>query len=119
MVFPLLCRGQNNRNPNPAIVEVRFTAQRNSQRRIEIDGTVRNTGKQQLRKLTLVYLFVSPEGHIVAKREAAVENPPVDPGDEVEFGLETPDVPRAVELRVAAERGGIQIEVQGGPFPIE
>lgn len=87
---------------------------------IEIDGKVLNAGQQRLKKIVLIYQFVAPDGKVVSTRKGPLEVPVLEPGDETEVMLETPDVARAVEVRVGAERDGIQLDVKkGAVVPIE
>lgn len=115
-----LCDAQVNRNPRSTAVEVELSARRNSQKRIEIDCRVRNAGETSIRKVVLFYIFVSPDGKVVSRREGALDTPTLEPGDETEVSLETPEVARAVEIRVEAQQAGMSLNVKkGGPFPIE
>lgn len=116
-----LCFGQQdrNRNPNPTYIEAQVSARRNSRQMIEIDGKVVNSGKQTVKKVQLTFVFIAPDGKVVAKRKAPLDAPVLEPGDEAEVLLETPDVARAVELRVEAERDGTFLEVKKGTVPIE
>jgi hypothetical protein len=87
---------------------------------IEIDGKVLNSGHDTLKKLVLVYKFVAPDGKVVSTRKGALETRALPPGEETEVMLETPDVARAVEIRVEAERGGTYLNVRkGATVPIE
>lgn len=87
---------------------------------IEIDGKARNAGEQRLKQVVLIYQFVAPDGKVVSTRKGALDTPLLEPGDEAEVLLETPDVARAVEIRVGAERGGAHLEVKkGAVIPIE
>lgn len=117
----LCAAGQDrNRNPNPALLHLELSARRNSRQMIEIDGKVINAGEQRLKNIVLVYHFVAPDGKVVSTRKGALEVPVLDPGGEAEVMLETPDVARAVEIRVGAERGGTQLDVKkGAVVPIE
>jgi hypothetical protein len=119
-LFLCFAQQDRNRNPNPACIDVEIAARRNSRGMVEIDGKVRNSGKQTVRKVKLSFLFVAPDGKVVSKRQAELETPVLAPGDEAEVLLETPDVARAVELRVEADRDGAFLEVRkGATVPIE
>lgn len=116
----LLCGAQQNRNPRPTLLEVELSARRNDKKGIEIDGKARNVGVHPLKKVVLVYLFVAPDGKVVSKRKAPLETGVLEPGEQSEFLLETPDVARAVWIKVEAQRDGVGLDVkQGAPFPIE
>ncbi len=88
---------------------------------ISIDGRIRNAGERPIKGLTLVFSIIAPGGEEVSRQRGAIEDDPLEPGEESEFHWQLNDHARAVEVRVAAaNHDGFQVGVvKPGPYAIE
>ncbi len=113
--------GEGSSQPAQQLEISGFAARRTSDRVIEIDGVVRNTGGQAVTRVKLVFYLLSPGGDVVSTQRGAIQPETLEPGDDASFTWQTHDVARAVSLRVGAQdRSGVVIPVVNpGPYPIE
>jgi hypothetical protein len=87
---------------------------------ITLDGEVRNTGTRALTRLVLVFDLLDADRKPISRRRGPIEEAVLDPGDSSIFHFYVPDHARAVEVRVAAEHRGLEMNVvKPGPFLIE
>lgn len=117
----LILSGQDRKRAPGAELEMSgFVAQR-SVSRVNIDGTVRNTGATAINKALIVFYFVSPDNKVVATRSAPVEMKRLEPGDDSRLMLETSYPARASEVRLEAYDGNERFIklTNAGPYPIE
>ena len=88
--------------------------------RITLDGEVRNSGTRPLTKVVLLFDFLDADRKTISRRRGPIEEALLEPGDSSAFHFYIPDHARAVEVRVAAEQGGMEMDVaKPGPFPLE
>jgi len=88
--------------------------------RITLDGEVRNSGTRPLTKVVLLFDFLDADRKTISRRRGPIEEAVLEPGDSSTFHFYVPDHARAVEVRVAAEHRGLEIDVaKSGPFPVE
>jgi len=88
--------------------------------RITLDGEVRNSGTRPLTKVVLLFDFLDADRKTISRRRGAIEEAVLEPGDSSTFHFYVPDHARAVEVRVAAEQRGLEMDVaKSGPFPVE
>ena len=116
-----LSQGQQRRKePSVQRLEVAELKAARDAGRITLDGEVRNTGTRALTKVVLIFELLDAERKTVSRRRGPIEEAVLDPGDASTFHFYVPDQPRAVEVRVAAEQRGLEMEVaKPGPFPIQ
>lgn len=117
----LLLPAQERRGAPHAELEMEgFRAER-SANRVNIDGTIRNTGSSVIEKPRIVFYFISPDKKVVATRSAPVEVERLEPGEDAAIMLETGFPARASEVRLEAFDGNeryIKL-TNAGPYPIE
>lgn len=108
------------RAPGAEVELLGFRAER-SVSRINLDGTLRNTGSTAIDKLQIIFYFVSPDKKVVSTRSAPLEVKRLEPGEDAQFMLETAYPARASEIRLEAfDTHERFIKMTGaGPYPIE
>ncbi|MFB3777773.1 MAG: FxLYD domain-containing protein [Bryobacteraceae bacterium] len=90
------------------------------QGRITLDGEVRNTGTRRLNKPVLIFDLLDADRKTISRRRGPVDEAMLDPGDASSFHFYIPEHVRAVEISVAAEHRGMEIDVvRPGPYPID
>ena len=88
--------------------------------RITLDGEVRNSGTRPLTKVVLLFDFLDADRKTISRRRGPIEETVLEPGDSSTYHFYVPDHARAVEVRVAAEQRGMEMDVaNSGPFPLE
>jgi len=112
--------GQQRRKPeNITRIEVRELKAGRAEGRITLDGVIRNTGTRPLTKVVLLFDLLDADRKTISRRRGAVEEPVLAPGDDWSFHFYVADHARAVEVSVAAEQRGMEMDVaKPGPFPI-
>ncbi|MBS0278010.1 MAG: hypothetical protein JSR81_10335 [Proteobacteria bacterium] len=70
---------------------------------LTFEGKVKNIGERPIKGIQLYLEFLDPSGQMILKTTAQVTEDEVAPGDDSEFGSQTPDPPRAVSARLEAE----------------
>jgi hypothetical protein len=103
-----------------AILEI--SVRRSAEERvISVEGRVANSGAKPIAGLTLVFRILAPSGEEVSRQRGAVEQDPLDPGEESEFHWQMKDHARAVEVRIeAVSHDGFDVTVEKpGPYTIE
>ena len=118
---PFSSFGQQRRKQEAASrIEVRELKAGRAEGRITLDGVIRNTGARALTKLVLLFDLQDADRKTISRRRGAVEEPVLEPGDEYSFNFYVADHARAVEVTVAAEARGLEINVaKAGPYLIE
>ncbi|HSW51216.1 MAG TPA: FxLYD domain-containing protein [Bryobacteraceae bacterium] len=113
--------GQQRRKPQPATqIEVRELKVARAERRITLDGVIRNSGTRSLTKLLLLFDLLDADGKTISRRRGTVEEAVLEAGNESRFQFYVADHARAVEVSVAAEQRGQEIDVaKPGPYLIE
>ncbi len=101
-------------------IEVREIKAARAEHRITIDGAIRNTGTRPLVKLLLLFDLLDADRRTISRRRGTIEEAVLEPGEASSFQFYVADQARAVEVSVAAEHRGAQIEVtRPGPYVIE
>ncbi len=118
---PFLTQGQQRRKePSVLRLEVVEIKAARDAGRITLDGEVRNTGTRTLTKVVLIFELLDADRKTISRRRGPIDEAVLDAGDTSAFHFYVPDQPRAVEVRVAAEQRGLEMEVaKPGPFPIQ
>ena len=113
--------GQQKRKPqNANRIEVRELKAERAEGRITLDGVVRNTGTRPLTKVVLLFDLQDADRKTISRRRGSVEEPVLEPGDDWSFHFYVADHARAVEVSVAAEQRGLEMDVaKPGPYPID
>ena len=113
--------GQRRRKPqNVNRIEVRELKAERAKGQITLDGVIRNTGTRPLTKVVLLFDLQDADRKTISRRRGAVEEPVLAPGDDWSFHFYVADHARAVEVSVAAEQRGMEMDVaKPGPFPID
>ncbi len=88
--------------------------------KITLDGQIRNSGTRALDRLVLLFDLLDADLKTISRRRGPVELKVFGPGDEYTFNFYVPDHARAVEVRVAAEHRGQEMDViKAGPYALE
>jgi len=113
--------GQQRRKQQPATqIEVREIKAARADRRITLDGVIRNSGTRPLTNLLLLFDLLDADRKTISRRRGTIEEAVLEPGDESSFQFYVTDHVRAVEVSVAAEQRGQEIDVaKPGPYLIE
>lgn len=90
-------------------------------RRLNIDGQVRNVGDRPIRKLTIFYEILDGDKKVLTRQQGPIDQPELGPGEEARFQAQMAFHARAVSFRLAFEDGGgRELRAEGtGPFAIE
>jgi hypothetical protein len=102
-------------------IEVMQAKAERQERRIMLDGRVKNTGQRVLYRLVLVFDLIDSEQEVITRRKGPIEEDVLEPGEEVSFQFYVPDQARAVQFRMGAESErtvGLEV-IKPGPFLIE
>lgn len=110
-------RKQQSRNQ----IEVMEAKAERQERRIMLDGRVKNTGQRVLCRLVLLFDLIDSEGRVISRRKGPIEEDVLEPGEEASLQFYIPDQARAVQFRMGAEfEKATRLEViKPGPFLIE
>jgi len=105
----------------PPDVQILEASARRGERKVSLEGRLRNSGEKPIKALMLVFDFMAPGRQVVTTQKAPIDEELLDPGAEAVFHMELNDPPRSVEFQInAAEGSGRELRVAGGgPFPIE
>jgi len=119
-ILPLLL-GQPQRKPRRTakieVVEIRAGRER---KQITFDGKIRNSGTEPLGRLILLFDLLDADRKTISRRRGPIDQEILGPGEESEFHFYVPDHARAVEVQIAAEQRGMEIDVEkAGPYPID
>ena len=101
-------------------IEVVEAKAERQERRIMLDGRVKNTGQRVLYRLVLVFDLIDSEQRVISRRKGPIEEDVLEPGEEASFQFYVPDQARAVQFRMGAESektGDVEV-LKPGPFPI-
>ncbi len=111
---------QRRKEPGLLRLEVAELKAGRDKGRITLDGEVRNTGTRPLTKVVLIFELLDADLNTISRRRGPIDEAVLEAGDASAFHFYVPDQPRAVEVRVAAEQRGMEMEVaKPGPFPIQ
>jgi hypothetical protein len=102
-------------------IEIIQASAERQERRIILDGRVKNTGQRVLYRLILCFDLVDSEQRVISRRKGPIEADVLEPGEEASFQFYVPDQARALQILMGAEsERATDIEViKSGPFPIE
>ena len=87
---------------------------------LTIDGRLRATGEKPLRRLTLHIDFMDSDKHVLATKQAPIDEDVLYPGDEAALHAVTEHPTHATQYRLRAFcQGDKEVGVaNGGPFPV-
>jgi hypothetical protein len=107
--------------PKPPEIEVVEASARREDRRVALDGRLRNSGERPVEKLLILIDFLDADKRVISRQSGSADNDLLEPGDEAEFHRQTNNPARAVYFVISFEDGrGREIRaVNPGPFPIE
>jgi hypothetical protein len=107
--------------PKPAVVELQDLKVTVDGTRVNIDGSVHNSGERTIEKLMLSFHFFDSEHKPVTTLKLDIEDESIDPGEDAEIHAAANEPPRAVSMEVtAADRGEKDLKViNPGPYRIE
>lgn len=90
-------------------------------RRINIDGRVRNAGTKSIRKLNFILEMLDSDRKVLTRQQGRIDEDTLDPGDEAIFRAQIAWHARAVWFRVEFEDGGGRelLAENTGPFVID
>jgi hypothetical protein len=121
----LLAIGANaadkKQKPKPAVVEIQGLKVAVDGSKINIDGTVRNSGERTIERLVLSFHFFDTEHKPVTTLKLEIDDETIDPGEDTEIHAAANEPPRAVSMEVtAADRSEKDLKVVNpGPYRIE
>jgi hypothetical protein len=107
--------------PRPPEIEVLDASARREDRRLAVDGRLRNTGERPVKKLLILIDFLDSDRKTLTRQQGEADDLVLEAGEEFEFHRQTSDPARAVYFVLSFEDGsGREIRaVNPGPFPIE
>lgn len=116
----LLSGAQKRRNLPPLQVEVVQAAAKRVEDRIELDGTIRNSGDLPIQGLILHFELLSTGMKPISVKKGPVD-PFIDPGGQSAFLFQMRDEPRAVRFRIRAvdHRKEELVVIAPGPYVIQ
>jgi hypothetical protein len=102
-------------------IEVLEAKAERQERRIVLDGRVKNTGQRAIYRLILVFDLIDSEQRVISSRKGPIEEDVLEPDAEASFQFYVPDQARAVQFRIGAEsqQAGDFDVIKPGPFLIE
>lgn len=112
---------EKKKKPKPAAVEVLEARAQRGERRLALDGRVRNSGERPIEGLVLIFDFFADGRTPLVTQKAPIDEETLGQGQEAVFRMELNAPPRAVEFRIQAEdkdRRELNI-VKAGPYSIE
>jgi ribosomal protein S4E len=118
---PLLrAQKKNTQKKGPDVELVEATAHV-EERRVNVDGRVRNTSERPIRKLNFILEMLDSDRRVLTRQQGRIDEDTLDPGDEAMFRAQMAWHARAVAFRVEFEDGGgRELMAQNtGPFHIE
>ena len=88
---------------------------------IVLDGRIKNVTEKPIKRLTILFDFLSSEQKVLTTKRGEVEAEVLLPGEDAEFHSKIEPPARATHYQVGFEDGGGKIlrGVNVGPFPIE
>lgn len=122
LALPFLCAAQEKRKPRPAEITIlELNARRTDDRKCHVDGRVRNDGELPANKIQLILQFYGPNNELLSQKQGPTESAVIEPGEEAEFFLETPDTARSIHIKVEAiDKRERDLKVNNpGPFAIQ
>ena len=120
-LLPLLRAQKKNAEKKPPEVHLVEATAQVEDRRINIDGRVRNTGEKPIRKLNFILEMLDSDSKVLTRQQGRIDEDTLDPGDEAIFRAQIAWHARAVWFRVEFEDGGGRelMAANTGPFAIE
>ena len=120
-LLPLLrAQKKNAEKKGPEVHLIEATAQVED-RRVNIDGRVRNSGERPIRKLNFILEMLDSDRKVLTRQQGRIDEDTLDPGDEAIFRAQVAWHARAVSFRLEFEDGGGRelLAENAGPFAIE
>jgi hypothetical protein len=119
----LLAAGGQKRKPTkpPSLEVLEITVHRTTERTVEIDGRIRNSGDKQLQKITIRFRVLAPDNATLTTQRGDLEPEILDPGEEAEFHWQMREPARAVAVLVEAVdlRDAELVIAKAGPYAID
>ena len=111
---------KNAQNKGPEAEVLQFSA-RVEEKRVNIDGAIKNAGERPIRKLRIIFEVLDSDNRVLTRQQGPLDEPFLESGDEAAFQIQMHYHARAVSVRVAAEDGsGKELRLaNAGPFVIE
>jgi hypothetical protein len=112
---------KKNAEKKPPDVELVEASAQVEDRRVNIDGRVRNSGAKPIRRLNFILEMLDSDLRVLTRQQGKIDEETLEPGDEASFQAQIAWHARAVSFRVEFEDGsGRELNaVNTGPFPIE
>lgn len=110
-----------DKKPKPPDIEIVEASAHRDERKVALQGRIRNTGEKPIKKLTLLFNFMAPGKQVVTTQKGQIDEELLGRGEEATFHMELNAPPRSVEFSIDAEDGNTRSLTVGkpGPFPIE
>jgi hypothetical protein len=110
-----------DKKPKPPEIEVLEASAHRGERKVSLEGRVRNTGEKPIKKLMLLFNFMAPGKQVITTQKGEIDEELLGKGQEASFHMELNDPPRSVEFSIdASDAGSRSLRVGNpGPFPIE
>jgi hypothetical protein len=107
--------------PKPAVVEMQGLKVTVDGAKVDIDGTLHNSGERTIERLVLSFHFFDTDHSPVTTLKLELDDETIDPGEDSEIHAAAKEPPRAVSMEVtAADRGEKDLKViNPGPYRIE
>ncbi len=124
-LVPLLvpaAAGQRRKPPKPPSLEILdITVRRTTERTVEIEGRIRNTGGKPLQKITIRFRVLAPDDATLTTQRGKLEPEILDPGEETEFHWQMREPARSVAVLVEASdiRDAELVVSKPGPYAID
>lgn len=102
-------------------VEILEARAQRGERKVALDGRIRNAGERPIEGLVLVFDFFADGRQPLVTQKAPIDDEILSEGQEAVFRMELNAPPRAVEFRINAEdKSRRELDVmKAGPYPIE
>lgn len=116
-----LARAQKNKQEKGPEVELLEAAAHLEDRRILVDGRVRNAAARPVRELNLILEVLDSDRRVLTKQHGPIGESVLEPGGEAPFHTQIHYHARAVFVRISFEDGGGRELTSDSPepFPIE
>lgn len=119
-VSSLRAQKKNAEKKAPEVQLIEASAQLEN-RRVNIDGRLRNTGEKPIRKLNFILEMLDSDRKVLTRQQGQIDEDTLEPGDEAVIQAQIAWHARAVWFRFEFEDGGGRelMAANTGPFVIE
>ncbi|MCI0363230.1 MAG: DUF2393 domain-containing protein [Phycisphaerales bacterium] len=110
-----------DKKKKPLEVEILEARAQRDERKVALDGRIRNSGERPIQGLVLIFDFFADGRQPLVTQKAPIDEETLSEGQEAVFRMELNAPPRAVEFRINAEdKSRRELDVlKAGPYPIE